>query len=553
MIVHSAVDRRLSLLVIGLLVGATLNSPCVHAQNSEKYGGRLSYAERESVNEFNPYQLQEPRPASDRLFTLIYGTLVSYDYVRERVVPELATDWTLAPEGAQAAEQITFELREDVLWHDGEPFTAEDVAFTFQYVVGVRAGSNEQAFKRFGSLVDSVRTDSVANTVTFDLVRPTTKPAQKFSSLWVIPEHKFDDRYVPKENGPSLGQRPVGTGPYRFVERSLNGNITLTAFEGYWGEGPYIGETEMKRPLDPSTMATQAIGGNIQLVVETPPEQIGRLEQSGRFTLKNYQSLSFNAFGYNNNHPILGRRKVRQALTRAVDRKSLLKEWYANKGRVIGGPLVPGHPYYNTDVQPRAHDPEKARALLSEAGCVDRDDDGVRETTDGKELRFELVTLKPKAAGSTRRQNVAQSYASQLEDVGVEVSIVNRVKAKYLKTIRQKRDFDIAWVKWEFDPSYDISSLFLSNNNVPGGDNLINYNNQKVDKLIREFREAGDPEARRNYMYRVQNILHEDVPYTFLYTVENFAAISIEVITTRVDPYYFFSYYNNWYIDPAQR
>jgi peptide/nickel transport system substrate-binding protein len=551
--VSSTLVRRLSVITGVLFVGLMLGSPCVHGQTSDKYGGRLTYAEKESVNEFNPYQLQEPRPASDRLFTLIYGTLVSYDYVREEVVPGLATDWTVSPKGAPAAERITFELREGVRWHDGEPFTTEDVSFTYQYLVGVRAGSNKQALKRFASLVDSVETDTEASTVTFHLVRPTPEPAQRFSSLWIIPEHKFNDKYVPKRKGKSLGENPVGTGPYQFVERKLNGDIELTAFKGYWGTGPYIADTGMRRVLDPSTMAIQAIGGSIQLIIETPPDQIGRLEQSGRFTLKNYQSLSFNAFGYNNNDPILGRRKVRRALTRAVDRKSLLEQWHANKGTVIGGPLVPGHPYYNPDVQPREHNPEKARTLLSEAGCKDRDGNGIRETADGEELRFQLMTLKPKAAQSTRRQNVAQSYASQLKEVGVEIEVVTRVKSNYLNSIFQKKNFDIAWIKWEFDPSYDISSLFLSGNNVSGGDNVVSYSNQKVDKLIRSFREATDPAAKRNYMYSIQEIIHEDVPYTFLYTIENFAAISLGVISTRIDPYYFFSYYNNWYIDPAIR
>jgi peptide/nickel transport system substrate-binding protein len=467
-------------------------------------------------------------------------------------MPGLATDWDALPQNASAAERITFELREGVRWHDGEPFTAEDVAFTYQYVVGMRAASNKQALKRF-ALIDSVQTDTEANTITFHLVRPTTNPVQRFSSLWIIPKHKFNDKYVPKEGERSLGEKPVGTGPYQFVEKKLNGNIELTAFKEYWGTGPYIADTGMRRVLDPSTMATQAIGRNIQLIVETPPDQIGRLEQSGRFTLKNYQSLSFNAFGYNNNDPILGRRTVRRALTRAVDRKSLLKQWHANKGTVIGGPLVPGHPYYNPDVQPREHDVEKARTLLSEAGCEDRDGDGVRETAGGKELRFQLVTLKPKAAQSTRRQNVAQSYASQLKEIGVEIEVVTRVKANYLSSVLQEKGFDIAWVKWEFDPSYDISSLFLSGNNTSGGDNIVNYRSQKVDKLIRSFRRADDPEAKRNYMNSIQKLIHEDVPYTFLYTIKNFSAINIKVIHTRIDPYFYFSYYNKWYIDPGIR
>lgn len=541
---------QIPFLLAGLFLYALGTVPSL--AQSDKFGGKLSYAETESVSEFNPYQRGEPRPASDRLYTLIYNGLVSYDYEREKVLPGLAEDWSVSPE-VGPAETITFQLREDAEWHDGESFSPADVAFTYRYVVEVRAGSNLQATKRFASLVEGVSTNESENTVTFDLVESTSQPAQGFTGLWIIPEHKFNDSYLPLEDGTALGREPVGTGPYEFEDRNLDGNITLAPFEAYWDQSPYIQRTEMKRVLDPSTMATGAIGGSTQLIVETPPDQIGRLEQSGEFTLTSYQSLSFNAFAYNNNHPILGDRTVREALTHAVDRQSLLKEWHAGKGRVLGGPLVPGHPYYNSDIQPREHDPAAARRLLEEAGFNNQGADDTRQNSDGDELSFTLVTKKPKAAQSTRRQNVAESYISQLEEVGVDVELVNLQSDQYQRTVFRKKTFDIAWVKWEFDPSYSISGLFLSEENSPGGDNIVNYSNQKVDDLIRSFQQAEDSEARRSLMGRVQEIIHDDLPYTFLYTVDNYASIHYSVIYNRIDPYYFFSYYNEWYIDPALR
>jgi peptide/nickel transport system substrate-binding protein len=309
----------------------------------------------------------------------------------------------------------------------------------------------------------------------------------------------------------------------------------------------------MRRVLDPSTMVFRALGGNIELIVETPADQIARLEQAAEFNLEVYQSLSFNAFGYNNAHPILQEKQVRRALTHAVDRDEMLRNWYEDKGTVIGGPFVPGHPFYNPSVEPLAYDPAQARQLLSQAGYVDRDGDGIRETSAGEDVSFRLVTLIEEAATATVKQNVAESYVDYLREVGVRVEVVNQVKDKYLESVFRKKDFDIAWVKWEFDPSYDIASLFRTESNNPGGDNIVNYSNPKVDELLQEYVEADDPERRRQIMYNTQQIIAEDSPYTFLYTVDNYATMHFSIVSTRVDPYYFFSYYDSWYIAPDFR
>ena len=513
------------------------------AQDGSKYGGAVTYAEGESVNVFNPYQVTEERGVSDRLFTLLYDSLVEYDFDSERTVPALATSWT--PRGDAPTDEITFQLR-DADWHDGEPFTADDVKFTFDYIQ--QAGSNADATQRVASLIESVEADWINSTVTFQLRREVPQVAQRFAGFWIIPEHRFNDQMLPA--GTPLRDEPVGTGPYQFIDRNLNGRIDLQAFEGYWEEdSPYIAETKLKRILDPTTMFQQAVGGGIQLIIETPPTQIGQLEASADFDLRVSPSLSFDAFAYDNAHPILGQKTVRRAFTYAVDRETILRNFYADKGTALGGPLVPDHPFFNPDVQPLPYDRARARQLLDQAGYRDRDGDGVRETQNGEPLSFEVVTLVEEAAVSPVNQNVAESYANALEAVGVEIEIVPQVKEEYLNTVFDGQDFEIAWVRWEFDPSYDISTLFMTG----GKDNITAYRNDQADRLFEAFQSADDPEARRSRIYDVQTILAEDMPYTFLYTVENYTAINLKIISGRIDPYYFFSYYDDWYIAPEFR
>lgn len=545
-----AFNALLPLLAAGLLCLGPSPSEAFAQQSSgqdseSKYGGRVSYAENSSVSVFNPYQLGEPSGVSDRLFSLMYEGLVHYDYQREKVVPVLANDWIVGK------KEITFYLRKDVQWHDGEPFTAEDVVFTFRYIL--KAGSNRSARRLAASLVQSVDQGPSQHIVTFQLNRTPSNIAREFSGFWVIPKHRFNDQMLPKDESTPLRDAPVGTGAYEFEEDLLDGSIKLTSFQDHWDGKAHIANTQMKRIFDPTTTFQQAKGGNIELIIETPPGQVGPLEETGRFTFEVSPSLSFDAFAYDNAHPVLGKRKVRRALTHAVDRRSLLENFYAGKGQVLGGPVVPQQGYYNPNVQTLKHNPEKARSLLKEAGYVDRDEDGTRETPDGTTLSFDVFTLVPEAASSTVNQNVAESYTSSLGKVGIEASIAPRPKEEYREIVFNEGDFNIAWVQWEFDPNYDIGPLFRSSETEQGGDNIVNYKNEKIDKKFEEFVREDDPERRRSLIYEVQKIISKDVPYTFLYSVEDYTAVHRRVVSTRIDPYYFFSYYDDWYIPSGYR
>jgi peptide/nickel transport system substrate-binding protein len=530
-----------------VLLGAWYLTLPAQAQEESKYGGTVHYAERESVTIFNPYQVKEPRPASDRLFTLLYDALVTYDYEREEVVPALATDWS--PRGDTASETITFQLRDGVTWHDGEPLTAEDVAFTFRYIT--QAGSNVGAIESVRSFVETVRAHPPDNSVTFELMGPVSQIAQKFSGFWIIPKHKFDDQMLPKDN--SLRSKPVGTGAYKYINRTLDGKVILESYSEYWDGQAYVTETELRRIIDPTIMYQQATGGNIHLVIETPPGQIGRLEASNNFSIDVSPSLSFDAFAYDNTHPVLGKMDVRRAFTHAVNREAILQNFFADKGSVIGGPLVPSHGYFNPAVEAIEYNPEKARKLLDQAGYIDRDGDDTRETPQGESLTFELVTLVEQAAASTVNQNVAESYKNNLSEVGVEIKLRPLKKEGYINTVFNNKDFEIAWVRWEFDPSYDIASLFTSFGGSFPNDNIVRYENDRINELFRRFSEASDPQRRRSAINEAQAIIAEDVPYTFLYTVDSYTSIHYKLISSRIDPYYFFSYYDDWYVAPEFR
>jgi peptide/nickel transport system substrate-binding protein len=188
---------------IQILALAVLGWVCVAdagAQSSGAPWGELEYAESESVKGLNPYRLETARGATDRLFSLIYEGLLQYDYDEERYLPRLAESYSIS-----GNQTVTFKLRSGVRWHDGEPFTAEDVAFTYAYLQRL---APEQIRKPYtGLTVTAVD----AQTVRARFDRPVADILQFFDA-WVIPAHLFQN-FAPRPGTEPLENRPIGTGP----------------------------------------------------------------------------------------------------------------------------------------------------------------------------------------------------------------------------------------------------------------------------------------------------------------------------------------------------
>jgi peptide/nickel transport system substrate-binding protein len=529
-------QRPLSFLLFSLGLAASSFS-----QSNTERGGELTYGESESVGDLNPYTQTTARGATDRLFALIYEGLVRYDFSRDQMVPWLADSL----EVAAGQNRITFHLRSGVRWHDGKPFSANDVKFTFDFI-GKQA--RQQVKQQFDFIASVLAPNK--NLVIINFKRPVPDALRAFDN-WIIPAHYFSSSFLERQDSVSLSRRAIGTGPYyQAAPKTLDGRVTLNVNENYWGAKGNISKVRMLYFPDPVTLINSAVlGGGVKLVVETPPTAIARLEATNNFKFESYQTFAINVFGYNNANPLLKDPRVRKALTHAVDREQMLKQWYAGKGTVISGPFVPASPYFNPAVRPLRFDPNEAKRLLDAAGYKDGNGDGIRERiTDGKPLSFELLIAVESEATSTINQNVAESYASYLRDVGVEIKTVNRTVDDYNIAVFNEHKFEIVSMKWTFDSSYDITDLFESKANYPGGNNILSYNNPGVDKAIKDFQSASDRELRRQIMYKLHETLAEECPYTFLYTIVNSTAIHIQYANTRIDPYYFFTYFPQWYI-----
>lgn len=530
------------MLVVGLSQAFVFGGPAPKAGGPESAkGGRLIYAEPILPDTYDPITTSD-NETSLRLSELLFESLVYIDY-RGEVKGRLAEKWNVF----NGNQRITFYLRKDVKWHDGKPFTANDVKFTYDAIMNPLSDVRPEARQALEVIKSvSVLGDYV---VKFDFNTSVAEPERRFL-FKIIPEHAFSGKAVLSKFS-KFSKEPIGTGYYKFDRETKNHDVILTAFTDHYGGPPNIGEIKMVYQPEMSLLVQSLLLNAIDLVVEVPPGKIAEIANTGKFMIIPYNSLAFAFFGYNNNNPILKIKEVRQAFTMGMDRNKMLEDIYFGKGEVISGPFSPASWGYNPDVAPWPYDIAKAKALLDKVGIKDTDGDGIREYK-GMPLKFKLKI--PIYSGNEGGLSVCLRFQNYLKALGVQVELQHREYEKWKEEVKNKHDFDIVFAEWLFDNSSDISSLFHSaKSQTPGGDNFISYRNPKVDSLFQKFSTTINHEVRRRINYELHEILAEDCPYTFLWTLEKNAAIENKVKKAVVHPYRFFTFINDWFIPEDER
>ncbi len=503
------------------------------------------YPEMSTLTNFDPYKLPIWEAEEDHMFTLIYERIARYNFDIQQLEPALVETWE--PAGDVETDEVRLTVRENVLWHDGQPFTAEDILFTFNYIELLDV--NTLVRDKYDRYIADVSIDPDNDrVVVVTLKEPVSNPVLVLQFFWILPRHCFDERMQASDNC-NLSEAPIGTGPFRLVRKRRDGNIIVQAFDQYWGKQAGIRDVMMEVFNEQFMITRRALGGNLNLIIDTDPAEIQEIQSSREFAIEQYPAFSFYGIAHNQKNELLALKGVREAITYAIDREEMLEAWYSGRGKLLGGPIVPDHPYFNPEVQPVEYNPVRARQILDGLDIIDRNRDGIRETPEGEVLEFELVYEVPKAGVSPTTQNVVQSIRDYLSNIGISVTSRDLDKDSFTERVYKNRDFDMAHMRWEFTPTYDISPLFSSDGIYENGFNITQYSSETVDGLFTQFLEAKDNDARRLTMHSVHEILAEDQPYTFLYTVDYFASIDLNILPTRIDPFYFFTYFNEWTVD----
>jgi peptide/nickel transport system substrate-binding protein len=287
----------------------------------------------------------------------------------------------------------------------------------------------------------------------------------------------------------------------------------------------------------------------IDMIVLVNPRDIPEVQGDKRFVLKPYNALAYSFFGYNLRNPLLADKRVRTAFTHAVDRREMLDSFFNSQGTIISGPFAPGSWAYNLDVQPLRHDPLRAVELLREAGFAPGPD-GIMQK-DGEPLSLSLKVPIAKESEAVKR--VVLAFKSYLKKIGVDIRVEFKEWLAWKEGVFLKNDFDVIFASWVFDDSADISSLFHSAEIGKWKNNFGAYSNPEVDSLIVESKLTLDHEKRRTIYRKLHALLADENPYTFLWTLTNYAAYQKKLRRVAIHPYKFFSFADDWYIPPEDQ
>ena len=442
--------------------------------------------------------------SSSSICGLVYNGLTKVDK-NLNIVGDLAERWEVSDDG----RVIIFYLRKNVLWHDGVPFTAEDVQFTYETILDPACGS--PYISGFMDISEIKVIDT--HTVRFEYKQPYA-PALLKLGMGVVPKHLFEG-YEDIRRSP-YARSPIGTGPYVFKKWESGQHIILEANKDYFRHEPGIKRYVYRIIPDQSVAFLELIAGGVDSV-QLNPYQFRYRSETVQFKKKinkyKYLAPAYTYIGYNLKDPFLKDVKVRQALSYAIDKKEIINAALLGMGESCTGHFWKNSIYYDQSVDIYNYDPAKAKVLLSEAGWVDVDDDGVLEK-DGLEFRMRIITNQ----GSQVREDVATIVQQQWAEIGVVVDIQIVAWAAFLDQFIGRHNFQAVILGWSLPIDPDCYSIWHSDSIGESGLNSVSYSNKRVDELIEKGRREFDTEKRKDIYHEIHRIIARDAPYTFLFS-----------------------------------
>ena len=449
--------------------------------------------------------------ASHNICNIVYNGLVKYDKDMN-IVGDLAESWDISRNGLV----ITFHLRKGVKWHDGQPFTSADVLYTYQVTVDPKTPTAYAG--DFLKVKKAEALDDYTFRVTYD------KPFAPALISWgssILPRHLLAGKDITKS---ALSRHPIGTGPYKFKEWVTGQKIVLVSNPDYFEGQPYIDGRITRIIPDSATMFLELRAQNIGMMGLTPLQYTRQTENNlfkNNFNKYRYLSFGYTYLGYNLKTPLFADKRIRQAISYAINKDEIISGVLLNLGKPANGPYKPGTWAYNDKVKIYNYNPQKARELLREAGWTKINNEGILEK-DGKPFVFEIVTNQ----GNETRQKCAEIIQRQLKEIGIVVKIRILEWSAFVTDFINKRRFDAVILGWSipFDP--DAYDVWHSSKTAPEELNFISYKNPEADEMLEKGRGTFNQNERKKYYDRFQEILAEDQPYTFLYVPEALVIIS---------------------------
>jgi peptide/nickel transport system substrate-binding protein len=500
-------------------------------------GGNAIWSTYGTLSFINPILVSDT--ATGLLVSFIFDPLVNFD-TKYNPIPGLAEKWEASTDG----KSWTFHLRPGVTWHDGQPFTSADVAFTVQAILhptytGQRVSNYTQLLgaqdylNKLQQMQADLKAKKITNdqfdtqslqawndwikqgaietpddhTVIFHLTQVFAPFLTNVGGSSPIPQHLLKDQLGAKMPTSSFNSQPVGTGPFKFVEGDLKDHVTVARYDGYWGTKAYLDQI-ITRIIPEVSTAEAALQSKQLDYSQIQPQDADRFKGLPFIDVLTAPTFAYEYMGYNLQKPLFQDQNLRIAICYAVPKDQLVQTLLKGYGQVVWTHGSPARWDYNPNVTKYEYDVQKAKDMLAQAGWKPNSS-GILEK-DGQPLKFTIAVSQ----GNGVPQQAAVIIQQSLKQIGMDVSVQQFDWSTFVNHVLLAKNFDAAVVGWSLGADPDSYSIWHSGQSF----NFVSYNNPQVDQLEEQGRTTLDQADRAKIYQQIEEILAKEQPYLFLYS-----------------------------------
>ena len=441
--------------------------------------------------------------ASSQISGWLFNGLFKYDK-DGNIVTDIASSYKF-----ENNTKLLINLRKDVLWHDGAKVTAHDVVFTYEKII------DPKVFNSIVSNFKEVKSVKALDDYTIEVIYK--KPYFKALNIWMIgllPKHILKDEKNLMTS--SFNKNPIGNGPYKLDSFKNSSDIILKANEDYFEGKPKIDNIHFKFLPSPDTVFLMLKENKLDVGGLTPLQIDRQINEKFKqdFKIVEQQSFAYTYLGFNLRNKKFQDKRIRQALSLAIDRQEMVDILFFGHGKVCNGPFLPGSFAFNEEITQIKQNQEKAKELLKQAG-YDKNNP----------FTFERVTN----TGNDIRLNAALIMQYQLAKIGVEAKIKVMEWQAFLNTVVHPRKFETVLLGWSLALMPDAYPLWHSDSDKLGRFNLVGYRNSTVDKLIEKGSLTIEQEKLSLIYKKLFKIISDDLPYLFLYIPNSITVVNSQI------------------------
>ncbi len=508
---HSVLDTKSNLIVMRFFIALLISF--------ELFASTLHLATSANPSRLNPILATDS--SSSEIAGFLFNGLVKYDKDNSTIIGDLATSFYYEDD-----KTLIFELKKNVLWHDGVAFTSKDIIFTYKTLTSSKISSPYSASFRFVENVIAINKYKVKV-----IYKKAYFKALETWMMGILPEHILKD----EQNlmSASFNTNPIGTGPYKLELLEHSKNIILGANDNYFEGRPKIDKISFHVIADPMTRFMMLKSGVLDIGSVEPIQYERQLTKDffDKFNIYEKISSSYTYLGLNLRLDKFKNPKVREALSLAINRQEIIDILFFNHAKVCTGPFLPSSSAYNEDVKAPVQDLIKAKELLKEAGY-----------DENNPFVFEIVTSN----SSSIRPYAAEILQHQLKKAGVVVKLRVMEWQAFLNMVVFPHKFDAVLLGWGLSPTPDPYMFWHSDNDKKSGFNLVGYKNENMDKMIEESQSIIDRKKLSKMWKKMFKMITDENPYLFLYIPNSITVVNKNIKNIQNSPSGIWHNYIKW-------